>query len=164
MSQEPVRPYTKSLNDELDWKLLDQLHSVVAQISSFCFEIKKFCVTTLFVVMAVMVKFTSDKLDHSIFVAGFIITTCFWFLDSTAYFYQVKLRGAMESIRERIASRGELPAPTSEESAVIDHSRVSVSRSRRVIAAGMNPSMLLYVLLWIVNSLVWVLYCCGIIK
>ena len=94
------KPYTKSLQDELDWKLLDQLYGVVAQISSFCFEIKKFCVTTLFVVMTLMIKFTSDKLDHSIFVAGLLIPICFWFLDATGYFYQVKLRGTMESSRQ----------------------------------------------------------------
>ena len=68
-----AKPYTKTLQDELDWKLLDQLSGVVSQISSFCFETKKFCVTTLFVVMTLMVKFTSDKLDDSIFVAGLLI-------------------------------------------------------------------------------------------
>ena len=46
-----TKPYTKSLQDELDWKLLDQLHGVVAQISSFCFETKKLCVTTEFIVL-----------------------------------------------------------------------------------------------------------------
>ena len=52
------KPYTKTLQDELDWKLLDQLHSVVAQISGFCFDTKKFCVTTEFVVLTLIVKFT----------------------------------------------------------------------------------------------------------
>jgi hypothetical protein len=51
-------PYYKTLQDELDWKLLDQLYGVVAQISSFCFETKKFCVTTEFVVLTLMIKFT----------------------------------------------------------------------------------------------------------
>ena len=41
-----AKPYTKTLQDELNWKLVDQLYGVVAQISGFCFEIKKFCVTT----------------------------------------------------------------------------------------------------------------------
>jgi len=38
----------KTTEEEIDWKLLDQLHAAVGQISSFCFEVKKFCVTTLF--------------------------------------------------------------------------------------------------------------------
>lgn len=35
-------PYIKTFDDELDWKLFEQLHGVVSQISSFCFEAKKF--------------------------------------------------------------------------------------------------------------------------
>ena len=88
---EKLEPYIKSLADELDWKLLDQLHNAVSQVSGFCFEIKKFCVITTFVVLTLLVKFTSDKLDHSLFVAGVLIPLCFWFLDSTGYYYQVKL-------------------------------------------------------------------------
>lgn len=141
MSQSDPKPYTKSLQDELDWKLLDQLHGVVAQISSFCFEIKKFCVTTLFVVMTLMVKFTSDKLDHSIFVAGLLIPICFWFLDATGYFYQVKLRGTMESIRQRLASRDAKPLIVANGAVVIAPSRASASIRDRVVDAGFNHSM-----------------------
>ena len=61
-----IKPYAKTLQDELDWKLLDQLHGAVAQISNFCFEIKKFCVTTLFVAMTLIIKFTSDKLKSGV--------------------------------------------------------------------------------------------------
>src|SRR5262245_5614196 len=98
-------PYTKTFEDELDWKLFDQLHGVVSQISSFCFETKKFCVTTEFVVLTLMFKFTADKLDHSLFVAGLVIPLSFWFLDAVGYYYQVKLRGMMESIRVRLGDR-----------------------------------------------------------
>ena len=97
--------YEKTLEDELDWKLLDQLHHVVSQISGFCFETKKFCVTTEFVVLAFVVKFTSNKLDRSVFVVALIIPVCFWFLDAVAYYYQAKLRGTMDAIRDRLRSR-----------------------------------------------------------
>src|SRR5262245_36777611 len=127
------KPYTKSLQDELDWKLLDQLHGVVAQISSFCFETKKFCVTTLFVVLTLMVKFTSDKLDHSIFVAGLVIPLCFWFLDATGYFYQVKLRGMMESIRSRLAAHDEQQLIVAAGTQVIAPSRTSAPTRQRVV-------------------------------
>jgi hypothetical protein len=83
--------YTRSLDDELDWKLIDQLYGIVSQISGFCFETKKFCVTTEFVVLAFLAKFTVNKLDHSLFVSGLVILLCFWILDSVAYFYQVKI-------------------------------------------------------------------------
>lgn len=164
MSQSAPKPYTKSLQDELDWKLLDQLYGVVAQISSFCFEIKKFCVTTLFVVMTLMVKFTTDKLDHSIFVAGLVIPICFWFLDATGYFYQVKLRGTMESIRQRLASHDEKPLVSEKGAVVIAASRASASIRDRVVDAGFNHSMWLYLLLVLIDVVVWILFVAGCIK
>lgn len=164
MSQPDPKPYTKSLQDELDWKLLDQLYGVVAQISSFCFEIKKFCITTVFVVMTLMIKFTADKLDHSIFVAGLLIPICFWFLDATGYFYQVKLRGTMESIRLRLASRDAKPLVAANGAAVIAPSRASASLHHRVVDAGINHSMWLYVLLVVIDLGVWLLFFVGGIK
>lgn len=158
------KPYTKSLQDELDWKLLDQLHEVVAQISSFCFETKKFCVTTLFVALTLMVKFTSDRLDRSIFVAGIVIPLCFWFLDATGYFYQVKLRGMMESIRSRLASHDEQELVVATETQVIAPSRTSAPTPQRVVAAGLNHSMWLYVLLIGIDLSLWLLYLSGAIK
>lgn len=164
MSHIDPKPYTKTLQDELDWKLLDQLHGVVAQISSFCFEIKKFCVTTVFVVMTLMGKFISDKLDHSIFVAGLLIPICFWFLDATGYFYQVKLRGTMESIRQRLASRDTKPLVAASGAAVIAPSRASAPVPYRLIDAGFNHSMWLYVLLATADLGVWLLFASGTIK
>lgn len=164
MSQSDPKPYTKSLQDELDWKLLDQLYGVVAQISSFCFEIKKFCVTTLFVVMTLMVKFTSDKLDHSIFVAGLLIPICFWFLDATGYFYQVKLRGAMESIRQRLASQDAKPLAAANGAVVIAPSRTSASIRNRIVDAGFNHSMWLYVILVLIDVVIWLLFIGGRIR
>lgn len=81
-TQSNIQPYAKSLEDELDWKLLDQLYGVVSQISNFCFETKKFCVTTEFVVLTLLAKFTSDKLDQALFITGLAIPVCFWFLVS----------------------------------------------------------------------------------
>lgn len=164
MNQSDAKPYKKSIQDELDWKLLDQLHSVVAQISSFCFEIKKFCVTTLFVVMTLMAKFTLDKLDHSIFVAGLIIPVCFWFLDATAYFYQVKLRGTMESIRRRLASRDENPLVAENGEMIISSSRASASICDRIFDAAFNHSMWIYGFLVLIDFCVWLLFVEGVIK
>jgi len=159
-----TKPYTKTLQDELDWKLLDQLHGAVAQISSFCFEIKKFCVTTLFVVLTLMAKFTLDKLDHSIFVAGLLIPLCFWFLDATGYFYQVKLRGTMQAIRTRLAVQNDLKIIINSVGQIIEPSRLSAPAYRRIFAAGFNHSMWLYILLVVINISIWLLYLGGAIK
>jgi hypothetical protein len=160
----PNKPYTKSLNDELDWKLLDQLHGAVSQISNFCFEIKKFCITTLFIVLAFVIKFTSDKLDHSIFATGLIIALCFWFLDATGYYYQVKLRGMMNAIRERLASEHSTKIVNSLSANVIEPSRVEAPLYKRILAAGFNHSMWLYAILLVINFSTWGLYHLSIIK
>lgn len=159
-----AKPYTKTLQDELDWKLLDQLSGVVSQISSFCFETKKFCVTTLFVVLTLMVKFTSDQLDSSIFVAALCIPLCFWFLDSTGYFYQVKLRGTMEQIRVRLASRDTRLLVAPGDTDIIASDRVNVSNYRKVLDCAINHSMWLYAVLVVADLGVWMLFWTGKIK
>jgi hypothetical protein len=152
------KPYTKTFQDELDWKLLDQLYGVVAQISSFCFETKKFCVTTEFVVLTLMAKFTEDQLDHSIFVAALVISVCFWFLDATAYFYQVKLRGMMESIRQQISSRELVSLVTAGGTRIIAPERANAPRYRRILDAAINHSMWLYAVLITVDLIAWMLF------
>ena len=159
-----AKPYTKTLQDELDWKLLDQLSGVVSQISSFCFETKKFCITTLFVVITLMAKFTIGKLDDSIFVAGLCIPLCFWFLDSTGYFYQVKLRGTMEQIRLRLESRDFKPLVGADGTKIIDKARVDIPIYLKVQGAVFNHSMWLYVVLIAADLVIWWLFSTGRIK
>lgn len=159
-----VQPYIKSLDDELDWKLLDQLYGVVSQISNFCFETKKFCVTTEFVVLTLLAKFTTDKLDHSLFVTGLAIPICFWFLDSVAYYYQVSIRGTMEGIRERIKTRSQSQLIASSGIPVISSDRVNKPQKLRIYDAAVNHSMWLYGFLLVADVIVWVLYVAGFVK
>lgn len=154
-------PYIKTLEDELDWKLIDQLHNIVSQISSFCFETKKFCVTTEFVALPLIVKFTDDKLDHSLFVTGAVIAMCFWFLDAVAYYYQVKLRGTMDAIQQRLRSRQSKQLFGIDKSIVIEPSRVNASWATRAFNAGINHSMWIYGLLILINFGLWLLFLCG---
>jgi hypothetical protein len=159
-----AKPYTRTLQDELDWKLLDQLYGVVAQISSFCFDTKKFCVTTELLVLALLVRFTRDRLDNSILIAALVIPLCFWFLDATGYFYQVKLRGTMDSIRHRIAERDQMPLLVSDGSKVIAAERTSAPIRSRLLEAVFNHSMWLYAVLVVVDLFVWGIFEYGGIK
>ena len=152
------KPYTKTLADELDWKLLDQLHSAVSQISGFCFEIKKYCVTTTFIVLTLLVKFTSNELDNSLFVAGALIPLCFWFLDSIGYYYQVKLRGTMEVIRCNIKERADINIITNSVEKVISQKRVDKPWYLKVKDSFLNNSMWLYVFMIVIDISVWKLY------
>lgn len=159
-----TKPYTKSLEDELDWKLLDQLYGVTSQISNFCFETKKFCVTTEFVVLTLMVKFTENKLDSSLFITGLAIPVCFWFLDSVAYYYQVSIRGAMDNIRERIEKRNKGQLTTISGLPAINPNRVKKPQGKRVFDAAANHSMWLYGFIILADIIAWALYVEGIIK
>jgi hypothetical protein len=157
-------PYTKTFEDELDWKLFDQLYGVVSQISSFCFETKKFCVTTEFVVLTLMVKFTAERLDHSLFVTGLVIPVCFWFLDAVGYYYQVKLRGTMESIRLRLADRNSRQIVGIGGAPIISNERTQRPLLRRAFDASANHSMWLYGFLVGIDLLVWALFATGAIR
>ncbi len=164
MAEVPPKPYVKSLDDELDWKLLDQLYGVVVQMSNFCFEIKKFCVTTQFIVITLLVKFTGDKLDHSLFVAGLAIPIAFWFLDSVAYYYQVKLRGTMEAIRTQIKKRSEGKIITPGSNVVITSERVGRTPILGILTAAFNHSMWMYVLMLVLDLGIWRLFALGVLK
>ncbi len=156
--------YTRTVEDELDWSLLNQLHAVVLQIGTFCFRTKQICLTVLVGVVGLITALTSDKLDTSIFVAGLLIPICFWFLDSIAYFYQVKLRGVMDGVRDRIHKRHSeslLRGPNAE---VISDERTSRSSVERVRDAFFNHSMWLYYILIIVDISLWAAFKQGAIQ
>ena len=140
--------YERSFDDEIDWQLLTQLHSVVLQISSFCFRTKQICLTLDVAVAGILFRITDNKLDESIFVAGLIIPIGFWFLDAVAYFYQVKIRGVMESIRSQLRQRNEGNALVGINHApVIEADRAEGTWFRRAAKAGFNHSMWFYALL-----------------
>lgn len=155
--------YVKSLDDELDWKVIDQLHSVVSQISGFCFEAKKLCVSVAFVVVAVIATFTSDKVDHAVFVAGAAIPLCFWFLDSIGYYYQVKLRAAMNGLRQQISARNSTKLVVAGGADFIEKKRADAPQLNRVLSSFFNHSMWLYPIMIGADLIVWRLFCTGAI-
>ncbi|WP_051058091.1 hypothetical protein [Rhodopirellula baltica] len=156
--------YKKSVEDDLDWSLLNQLHAVVLQIGTFCFHTKQICLTVLAAVVGLIATFTKDKLDSSVFVAGAVIPLCFWFLDSVAYFYQVKLRGLMDGIRDRIHQRHSQGVIRGANAEVISNARTERNTPRRLIDAFFNHSMWLYLFLLLTNCTLWWAFSSGTIK
>lgn len=151
--------YKRTFDDELDWQLLTQLHSVVLQISNFCFRTKQICLTVDVAVIGILFRITDNRLDESIFVAGMIIPLGFWFLDAVAYFYQVKIRGVMESIREGLQKRNEENALVGlDHVGVIDDSRVTPTFARRALQASFNHSMWFYPILLLTAVGLWFAY------
>ena len=89
----PPPEYKRSFEDELDWNLLEQLDSVVLQMNGFSFRTKQLCLAIDIAVIGLLIKFTANEIDQSIFVAGLVITAGFWVLDSISYYYPVEIRG-----------------------------------------------------------------------
>lgn len=158
MSQSPQEPYSKSFEDELDWTLLDQLHKVVLQIGTFCFRTKQICITVEIAIVGLLIKFTDNELDSSVFVAGGLIPLAFWFLDGVAYYYQVKLRAVMTGIQGRLQRRNveAIVAPTFEP--IIAETRIKARRFQILLSAFVNHSMWLYAILVGVDAGLWACY------
>lgn len=156
--EEKIIEYKKSFEDELDWNLLDQLHKVVLQISTFCFRTKQICLTVEIAVIGLLIKFTDNKLDESVFIAGLIIPFCFWFLDSIAYFYQVKLRGIMDNIRIRLKERNSQLVISDSLFNVIKKERIEKNKIKIVLDSYFNHSMWLYYILLVSDTLLWISY------
>lgn len=155
-----MKEYIRTVEDELDWSLLEQLHSVVLQISSFCFRTKQICITVLVGVVGAIAAFSDGEIDQSIFVAGYLVPICFWFLDSIAFYYQVKIRGSMDILRETLRQRAGAPQDATD-SEVIDDERVEQPQIMITLDAFFNHSMWLYLILISINTLVYFLFHLG---
>ncbi|MFT7056359.1 MAG: hypothetical protein ACJAR3_001993 [Roseivirga sp.] len=155
--------YVRTVDDELDWSLLNQLHAVVLQMGTFCFRTKQVCLTVLVGVVGLITALTTNKLDTSIFVAGAVIPALFWFLDSIAYYYQVKLRGVMDGIRDRIKNRNSNNQLCGANAELIEKSRTISAPAKKVIDAFFNHSMWIYFLIILIDCILWAGFSKGVI-
>lgn len=161
---EETAKYERSLEDELDWSLLAQLHRATLQTGTFCFRTKQICVTVEIAVVGLLARSFGHKLDHSVFVAGLLIPLVFWFLDSTGYYYQVKIRIVMDEIRARLLERNTQGVISTGAPKVIEESRSSGSAATRFREAFVNHSMWLYLILAIIDVALWVAFAGGLIQ
>lgn len=138
--------------DDLDKGLIDQLHAATLKASDSCFEIKNLCATVLVPAGTLVSIFSEKKLDSSVFVSGFIVVVLFWLADSTAYYYQRKLRNAMAVVWAR---RADL-CPSWRAYAPL---RVPINWPR----ACFNESMSFYAIIVIGITMGWIAYLSGLI-
>ncbi len=132
-------------SDEIDWKIVDQLHQAVSKISNDCFEYKKLCVTVVAAVIALMVRFGAENNLGLTLIVCVAVCLGFWIADATAYFYQRKLRRAMTSRINDIAMRNKIPTESQ-----ID--------APSLPSSVLNPSMVLYIALLIIFGCVWLVF------
>lgn len=145
--------YTKSFEDELDWNIIEQLHRVVLQTGNFCFRTKQIAITIDIAIIGIFLRFTENQLDYAIFLTGLLIPICFWFLDSVGYFYQVKIRGVMDEIRERLKERNAVRIVTDR---IIEKERVE--SPFKILYAFFNHSMWVYYFLIVADLALWAMF------
>ena len=150
--QQPEK-YRRDAQDEILWSQVDQLHAATLQISDSCFQYKKLCIALLGAAVTVLLKFTDNGLDHSLFVLCITVILGFWIADANAYFYQKKLRGLMVGAKNQICERS-----------CDEGFCISKPKEPSVTSSLFNWSMTLYYFLLILSAGGWIAFCLGWIK
>jgi hypothetical protein len=157
------KEYKKSLEDEIDWKIIDQLHTATVNFSTTSLELKKLLFVLVGIAVPSLIKLAGDKLDLSLFVTIYILTLTFWFLDSFTYFYQEKLREKMDKHFNELKNRNIealIITDKKTEEFTLENSRTS---SDRIFRSATNPSVRLYMFVIGLNSIAFILYLNGLI-
>ncbi len=158
------KEYKKTLQDEIDWKIIDQLHTATLNFSSTSLELKKLYFVLVGVAVPSLIKLSNDKLDASLFITLYIVTLTFWFLDSFTYFYQEKLREKMDNLFSQLKRRhieNIIVTEQKKQDYTLENNRTSEDRLWR---SATNPSVRLYMILFLLNTLGVLLFIFHIIK
>lgn len=158
-----IREYKKSLEDEIDWKIIDQLHTATLNFSTTSLELKKLLFVLVGITVPSLIKLAGDKLDTSLFVTIYLLAATFWFLDSFTYFYQEKLREKMDKHFSQIKMRNIEALIVSDKKPddfTLENNRTSSDRIKR---SATNPSVRLYMFVIGLNTLAFILYLTGIV-
>jgi len=154
------KEYKKNLEDEIDWKIIDQLHAATISFSNSSLELKKLFFVLIGISVPSLIKLAGDKVDLSLFVSVYILTITFWLLDSYTYYYQEKLRQRMNSHFSDIRKRN-IQAVLDPEGDTIELYRNSKGR---LVRSLFNFSLILYLFIFSINTLGVVLYLTDVVK
>lgn len=152
-----MKEYKRSLDDEIDWKIIDQLHTATINFSSTSLDLKKLFFVLIGIAVPTIIKLAGNKLDISLFITLYLLGFTFWFLDSFTYFYQEKLREKMDRHFSNIKTRNtqELIVGAKKEDFTLENSR---TESDRLIRSVNNPSVRLYMFVLGLNTIALILY------
>lgn len=156
--------YIKSLQDEIDWKIIDQLHNATLNFSSKSLENKKLFVTSIGIIIPIILKITNESLDLSIFISIYCIIIVFWLLDSYTNYYQMLLRGKMDEKFKKILDRNsekKIVYSSKSEAFTIEKER---SEKIGIKDIFFSKAHLIYLLFLILNTLGMILFWVEIIK
>lgn len=158
----PQKEYKKSFDDEVDWTIINQLHSATSRFSTASIELKKMFIILIGISIPAIIKLSDSSLDTSLFVTIYVLTFTFWYLDGFTYFYQEKLRAKMDERFVKLKSRNNSDESNSE----IDEFTLPDNRkeSNRWIRAFKDSSARLYQAFFVLNSIAFFLFLIRIIE
>lgn len=152
--------YKKTLADEIDWKIIDQLHNVTLNFSSKSLEIKRIFVIFIGILVPVALQLSKNTLSWALFSSLYVVIISFWLVDSYTYYYQEKLRGLMNKKFESNSLRN---GTSDTKHFVIDPKRVKKKGLKSLVKSMFNFSHLLYYIMIILNLITSLMYWKGIL-
>ncbi|WP_272151118.1 hypothetical protein [Tenacibaculum aiptasiae] len=154
--------YKSSFEDEIDWKIIEQLHSATARFSSASTELKKMCLILIGITIPAIIKLSNDKLDFSLFVTLYILIFTFWYLDSYTYYHQENLREKMDKRFKRLKKRNSVKNEIDyNEEFTLEDTRTKVDRWKRALK---NSSVRMYHVFLVLNTFTLILFLFKAIK
>lgn len=150
--------FKKTVEDEVDFKLIDQLHASTLNFSSTSTELKKILFVLIGIAIPTIIKLSNNSLDISLFIAIFILLFTFWFLDSFTNYYQVKLRLLMD-----IKFRDVLRRNNVDEIKIVNYKlTIDIERGKGSLIwkAMFNSSIYIYIILIFLNAICLLLFNC----
>ena len=157
------REYKTSFEDEVDWKIIEQLHSATSKFSSASIELKKMYLILVGITTPAIIKLSNDSLDFSLFITLYILTLTFWYLDSFTFFHQENLRDKMDIRFQKLKFRNtinEQSENNENEEYTLENNRTSADRWKR---AFKDSSVRIYQVFIFLNTIGFVLYLTKII-
>jgi hypothetical protein len=146
-----------SFDEQFGWKQIDQLHAATLQFSGNCLEYKKLCVGLITAVPTLLIKFTNNRLDTSLFVAALLIGIFFWIIDAQSYYYQELLRERMKEIANEVRiARSETMLVNGVGMPIVDR-----PKSTRRFRSYFNMSQLPYMIFLTIELALWIAFCFG---
>ena len=155
----------KNIENEIDWKIIDQLHNATSNFSKNCLEIKKLLFVVIGISTPLIINLCGNKLDKSLFISIYLFIISFWLFDSFSFYYQEKLRANMNDRFKRISERSKddgSSKDSKDEEFTIQNDR---TKNGRILRSLFNLSHLLfYGILVLLLTIGFILYGCEIIK
>lgn len=148
----------RDIDSEIDWKIIDQLHNAVLNFSRNSMQAKKI----MFAMLGVFVTFMLQVKNFSIIIKWFpiviVIVCLFWAFDSHTYYYQEKLRAAIDARFRLLKKR--YPNTNLNDELTLPDTRKSCGRFWRSL---FNVSVAFYPAIILTIVIFWVLIDRGVI-